>query len=166
MKVEWGSQVWLKYDLLLDSGDQIDSSEKNGPLQVRVGEWGDLPGLGRKLVGLQEGDERLIRLAPSEAFGDWDLNAVLTVQESRLVGDRHLDDGTRLRIETDGGATAICRVCRVGEDRVAPDFNHPYAGQALSAFIRVESVLPPAAGNNRMGDECEAGSDQSSPRSE
>ena len=83
MKVEWGSLVWLEYDAFLDSGKQFDSSEVNGSLRLRVGEWQALPGLGEKLLGLQEGDERLIRLAPAEAFGDWDLGAVLTLQESR-----------------------------------------------------------------------------------
>lgn len=39
MKVEWGSLVSLDYDMLLDSGEQIDSSAVNGPLRIRVGEW-------------------------------------------------------------------------------------------------------------------------------
>ena len=59
MKVQPGSLVSLEYDLLLDSGEQIDSSAVNGPLRLRVGEWEALPGLGEKLVGLQPGDERL-----------------------------------------------------------------------------------------------------------
>jgi FKBP-type peptidyl-prolyl cis-trans isomerase SlyD len=80
MKVQRGSVVSLDYDILLDSGEQINSSAANGPLRIRVGEWEALPGLGEKLVGLQPGDERLIRLSPTEGFGDWDPNAVLAVE--------------------------------------------------------------------------------------
>ena len=144
MKVEWGSLVWLDYDAFLDTGKQFDSSEVNGSLRLRVGEWQALPGLGEKLLGLQEGDERLIRLAPSEAFGEWDLEAVLTMRESRLAGEVPLEDGMLLQIETGTGLSAVCRVYRITEDRVALDFNHPLAGEPLTLFIRVRKVLPPS----------------------
>ncbi len=143
MKVQSGSVVSLDYDILLDSGEQIDSSALNGPLRIRVGEWQALPGLGERLLGLDEGDERLIRLSPAEAFGEWNLGAVLTMRESALTGDDRLADGMSLRIETQSGASAICRVFRIAENRVALDFNHPLAGQPLTLFVRVRRVLPP-----------------------
>ena len=142
MRVEWGSLVSLDYDILLDSGEQVDSSAVNGPLRLRVGEWRALPGLGEKLVGLHTGDERLIRLAPQEAFGDWDPGAILTMRESRLKGDVPLQDGMTLKIETQDGTSAVCRAYRVSEDRFALDFNHPLAGQPLTLFVRVTAVVP------------------------
>jgi FKBP-type peptidyl-prolyl cis-trans isomerase 2 len=144
MKVEWGSLVSLDYEVLLDSGEEIDSSESNGPLRVQIGEWKGLPGLGERLVGLRQGDERLIRLTPTEAYGEWDSGAVLTMRESRLVGDQPLEDGMTLRIETNDGASAICRVYRITEERVALDFNHPLAGQPLTLFVRVKGVTHPS----------------------
>lgn len=144
MKVEWGSLVSLDYDMLLDSGEQIDSSAVNGPLHIRVGEWRALPGLGKKLVGLDVGDERLVRLTPAEAFGDWDPDAILTMRESRLMGDVDVQDGMMLRIETSTGFTGVCRAFRITEDRVALDFNHPLAGEALTFFVRVVDVSQPA----------------------
>lgn len=144
MKVEWGSLVSLDYDMLLDSGEQIDSSALNGPLHIRVGERRALPGLGEKLVGLDVGDERLVRLTPTEAFGDWDPDAILTMRESRLMGDVDVQDGMMLRIETSTGFTAVCRAFRIAEDRVALDFNHPLAGEALTFFVRVVDVSQPA----------------------
>lgn len=144
MNVQWGSLVSLDYDILLDSGEQVDSSAVNGPLRLRVGEWTTLPGLGEKLVGLHLGDERLIRLTPPEAFGDWDPNAIMTMRESKMLGDVPLEDGTTLRIETQDGASAICRAYRVAEDRLALDFNHPLAGQPLTLFVRVKDVAEPA----------------------
>lgn len=144
MKVQSGSVVSLEYDILLDSGEQIDSSAEHGPLRIRVGEWDELPGLGERLLGLAEGDERLIRLNPAEAFGEWNLAAVLTMREAALIGKNRLADGMTLRIETQGGESAICRVFRINENRVALDFNHPLAGQPLTLFVRVQRVLPPA----------------------
>jgi FKBP-type peptidyl-prolyl cis-trans isomerase SlpA len=143
MRIEWGSLVWLEYDAFLDSGQQFDSSKASGALRIRVGEWGALPGLGEKLIGLREGDDRLIRLEPVESFGEWSLNAVLTMRESRLESDERLKDGMLVRVETSAGQKAICRVFRIAEDRVALDFNHPLAGEALNLYIRVRKVARP-----------------------
>ncbi len=143
MRVQHGSLVSLDYDVLLDSGEQIDSSSVNGPLKMRVGEWETLPGLGEKLVGLEVGDERLVRLIPAEAFGEWDPDAVLTMRESRMVGEETLEDGMLLRVETREGPAAVCRVYMLTEGRVALDFNHPLAGEPLTLFVRVKDVDPP-----------------------
>lgn len=143
MKVQRGSLVWLEYDAFLDSGEEFDSSEASGPLRLRVGEWNVLPGLGQKLVGLCEGDERLIRLTPAEAFGDWNPNAILTMRESHVAGDLPLEDGMLLHIETSAGLTALCRAYRVAEGRVALDFHHPLAGEPLTLFVRILRVAPP-----------------------
>ncbi len=133
----------MDYDVLLDSGEEIDSSEVNGQLQLRIGEWKALPGLGQKLVGLHPGDERLIRLTPSEAFGDWDPGVVLTMRECHLPGDVALQDGMTVRVESQDGASAVCRVFRIEENRVLLDFNHPLAGQPLTVFVRVKNVAHP-----------------------
>jgi FKBP-type peptidyl-prolyl cis-trans isomerase 2 len=106
-----------------------------------VGEWNALPGLGEKLVGLRMGDERLIRLAPQEAFGDWDPGALMTMRESRVTGGARLEDGATLKIETEDGTSAICRAYRVSENRLVLDFNHPLAGQPLTLFVRVKDIV-------------------------
>ena len=144
MTVDWGSRVSLDYEVLLDSGEEIDSSEVNGPLRLQIGEWQALPGLGKRLVGLRQGDERLIRLTPLEAYGDWNPGAIRMMRESRLTGGLPLKDGMTLRIETQDGTSAICRVYRITEEKVALDFNHPLAGQPLTLFVRVNSVAKPS----------------------
>jgi FKBP-type peptidyl-prolyl cis-trans isomerase SlpA len=143
MRIERCSMVWLEYDAFLDSGRQFDSSETSGLLRIRIGEWEALPGLAEKLIGLREGDDRLIRLEPAESFGEWNLNAVLTMRESRLEAGVRLSDGMLVQIETGAGQKSICRVYRIAEDRVALDFNHPLAGEALNLYIRVRKVAAP-----------------------
>ena len=143
MYIERGSLVLLDYDLLLDSGNQIDSSAVNGQLKLRVGEWHDLPGLAEKLVGLSEGYEGLVRLTPEEGFGVWDPNATLTVRTSQMAGDAPLRDGMGARVTVKGGPPAICRVYRIMEDRVLLDFNHPFAGEPLTLYVHVREVTRP-----------------------
>jgi FKBP-type peptidyl-prolyl cis-trans isomerase 2 len=138
--IEWGSTVSIEYDAFLDTGEQVDSSAATGPLTIRVGEWDVLPGLGRRLVGLSVGEERLIRLSPPEAFGEWDADALMTMREARLTGDERLADGTTLRVETANGLSAVCRVYRLSADRVTLDFNHPYAGQSVTLWVRIHDV--------------------------
>ncbi len=108
-----------------------------------MGDRDVLPGLGEKLVGLHEGDERLIRLTPPEAFGDWDPDALLIMRDFPRPGCPRLEDGMIVRVETGDGRSAVCRVYRVTDERVALDFNHPIAGQPLSIFARLRQVVPP-----------------------
>ncbi len=141
MKIEWGSLVCLEYDILLDSGELFDSSEHSGPLWMRVGDQDALPELGRKLIGLGEGDDRLICLTPAEALGHWDPNAVVILATPQLEG-LQVEDGTPVRIVT-GEGLSVCRAYHMTPDRVALDFNHPLAGKPIILFIRVGQVVPP-----------------------
>lgn len=109
-------------------GKSLTPPKRAGDSRSESGSGRSCPDLGAKLVGLCEGDERLIRLAPREAFGDWDLDAVLTIQESRLAGDTCLEDGMMLQIESSSGLTALCRVYRATEDRVALDSTTRWPG--------------------------------------
>jgi len=124
-------------------GNSLTPPKRAGDSRSESGIGRSCPDLGAKLVGLCEGDERLIRLSPREAFGDWDLGAVLTIQESRLAGDTCLEDGMMLQIESSSGLTSLCRPYRVTEDRVALDFNHPLAGEPLTLFVPIVRVGPP-----------------------
>jgi FKBP-type peptidyl-prolyl cis-trans isomerase 2 len=142
MKVEWGSHVWLEYEAFLESGRQVDQ----GLLGLRVGGGETLPGLGPKLVGLQEGEARFIRLSPAEAFGEWDLRALLISGKGVLSEAGNVPDGSTLEIAARDGARARCRLYRLrgDADRVLLDFNHPLAGEALALFVRVAAVGPPS----------------------
>jgi FKBP-type peptidyl-prolyl cis-trans isomerase SlpA len=145
VKVRWGSQVWLEYEVFLDSGRRVDSSAESGFLGLRVGGAEILPGLGPKLLGLAEGETSCVRLSSQEAFGEWDLRAVL-VARAAVLGDVDCADGTTLEIETRDGSRARCRVSRLPGDaeRVILDFNHPLAGEPLTLFVRVAAVGPPS----------------------
>ncbi len=141
VEVDRGSLVQLEYDILLDSGEQFDSSTVSGPLWLRVGEGNALRRFGERLIGLHEGDERLINLMPPEVFGDWDPGAVFTLQEPALAESLPERDAVNVRVETEDGSWASCRVYRIAEDRVALDFNHPMAGRPVTVFVRVLRVL-------------------------
>lgn len=108
-----------------------------------MADWRALRGLSEKLAGLKEGDDRLISLAPREAFGDWRPEAVLALEEDRLGGNPALRDGAVLEIRTGSGIRANCTVYRVAPGRLALDFNHSLAGHGLAAFARIRKVLPP-----------------------
>ena len=105
---------------------------------------GGLRGLGQRLIGLREGDERLIRLSPPEGFGHWDPGGILFLPEDRLEGDLPREDGAPVRVRTRSGFTAVCRLYRLGVGRLALDFNHLFAGQPITLFVQVRRVLPPS----------------------
>lgn len=48
-----------------------------------------------------------------------------------------------VRIETSAGPAAVCRVYRLEQDRVALDFNHPFAGEGVTLYLRILKMAPP-----------------------
>lgn len=143
MRVDWGSTVWMDYEAFLDSGKQIDTSEASGPLRIQVGGWHDVLSWGEVLLGLRESDERLIRREPPDGFGTWDPALVVTIPRSLLMDDPSLEDGALVVVEGARGRDCVCRLYRFEDGSVALDFNHPFAGEPVTLFVRVRRVMAP-----------------------
>ena len=58
MKIARGRSVELAYELKVKGGAVIESSNRSGPLRYVHGDGKMLPGLEKRLEGLQPGDER------------------------------------------------------------------------------------------------------------
>jgi FKBP-type peptidyl-prolyl cis-trans isomerase SlyD len=69
MKIARGRSVELAYELKVKGGAVIESSSRSGPLRYVHGDGKMLPGLEKRLEGLQPGDERKGEIPAAEAFG-------------------------------------------------------------------------------------------------
>src|SRR5262249_11383609 len=69
MKIRSGLSVELEYELKVKGGGVLESSARTGPLRYVHGEGRMLPGLEKRLDGLEPGDERKGEIHAREAFG-------------------------------------------------------------------------------------------------
>ena len=106
---------------------------------------GRLPGQA-KLVrhGKQVGEKLTIKLAPEDAFGEFDEELVL-VEDASLFPD-NIEVGMSFeRVGEDGEEEMIYRITDIADGKVVVDGNHPLAGTALIFDMTVQSVRQASA---------------------
>lgn len=138
------TRVTLHFALLLDSGEEIDTTRRGKPATFEVGDGNLLPGFEEALFGMQAGDDAQIELEPERAFGLHRPENVQLLERERFEGVP-LEPGVVVSFKaSDGQLPGVVR--RVFDRTVEVDFNHPLAGRRIVfdvSILRVERVNPP-----------------------
>ena len=124
---------------LPDSGEVFDSSEGRDPLTFLVGHGKMIPGFERELMGAKIGERRTFTLAPEEAYGQPDENAVMEIpreQFSMLEEQAKLEEGMQLVAQLGHGPAPFI-VKALTDEIVTADFNHKLAGESLTFSVEV-----------------------------
>jgi len=83
MVVKKGDKVKVEYEGTLNDGTVFDSWENHDELlQFVVGEGQVIKGFEDALVGMEIGDEKEIKLKPSEAYGEHNPEMIQTYESS------------------------------------------------------------------------------------
>jgi FKBP-type peptidyl-prolyl cis-trans isomerase SlyD len=131
---EIGSYVRMKYTVSLESGEIIkgDPAESLEYMDFVTGFEQVLPGLERRLLGLNEGDDVTLRIPPDEAFGPYDPSLV---QERSFA---EFPQGESLEVGKWVLATNVQHKIKSGylvkeksSSSITLDYNHPFAGKVL-----------------------------------
>ena len=134
-----GTVVTIEYEVFDVDGECVAVSESEG-VRVVFGHGQLLPRLEQALEGSMAGDQRTVELSPQEAYGEWDSQAVLSVDPSEFpVGTAA---GDEFEAESPEGVVLLFRVLDVMPEAVLLDTNHPLAGQRVRFSLRVRSVRP------------------------
>jgi len=150
-----GTVVSLDYTLTVDN-EVIDSSGAK-PLEYLQGHHNIIPGLERALTGMQVGEARDVEVAPADAYGEYDPDAVYVLPKSQFPPSFNLEIGAALRVRADDGHVLSARIVHIDGDNVKIDLNHPLAGKTLHFRASIAAVRPAtedelAAG--RLGGSC------------
>ena len=151
MEVTDGRVVTLEYTVRLASGTLIDSTGGCGAIAVMCGAGQLFPALEERIVGMQAGETRELRIPAEEAYGPRHDELVRELPRDRLPPDLDLVVGTEYRLKAPDGKTLRFRLLEVGATSVRADFNPPQAGQELLATVTVLAVRAPTADEERRG---------------
>ena len=124
---------------LPDSGEVFDSSEGRDPLTFLVGHGKMIPGFERELMGAKVGERRTFTLAPEDAYGQPDENAVMEIpreQFAMLEEQAKLEEGMQLVAQLGHGPAPFI-VKALTDEIVTADFNHKLAGESLTFSVEV-----------------------------
>jgi FKBP-type peptidyl-prolyl cis-trans isomerase SlyD len=152
MKVASGTVVTLAYDLTDESGEIIESSDISGPITFLHGNQAIIPGLGKRLEGMQKGAEATFEFPPEEAFGTVESAPKRTLARTDFPADAQIDVGAEFEAGMGGGDQKIkLRVADVSEGTVTVQMIHPLAGQKISMSVSVLGVREATAAEKEAG---------------
>ena len=137
--VEVNSSVTVNYTGRLADGSVFDSSLTEGrePLKATLGQGSLIPGFEKGLLGMKEGDKKVVEIPSDEAYGSTREDLVVEVPKERVP--ETVSEGQMLQTMTPQGPMNVI-VKEVKEDVVIIDGNHPLAGKDLIFDLELVSI--------------------------
>ncbi|MEJ2519169.1 MAG: peptidylprolyl isomerase [Desulfuromonadales bacterium] len=142
-KAQEGDTVTIRFQGLLDDGQQFEAADESGPLQFVLGENEVLPGLELAVLGMQVGDQKTVTLPPEQAYGVRQQKLVEEVAIDALPRGLELSIGDRLEVTAEDGTVFQMEIVSRNEQTVTLDANHPLAGRSLILQIEMISIDRP-----------------------
>lgn len=138
MQIQENSVVQFHYTLT-ENGTELEGSRQGSPLLYLHGHNQMLPKLEEALAGKVAGDKLQLTLAPVDAYGERQDNAIQSVQVKHLQGAKKWKPGMVAWVNTDQGERQVT-VVKVGMFKAEVDTNHPLAGKTVTFDIEVLNV--------------------------
>lgn len=142
MQIGNNSYAVVAYRLSDAAGVELEDSKNGEPITYVHGYGMLVPGLEAGLLGLSEGDQKVIVVTPEQGFGVRDDELVFSIARSELPPTDNIEAGDFIVAEDSDGEEADLRVVSVHDDHVVVDGNHELAGLTLHFAVTVESVRP------------------------
>ncbi len=137
--IDQGKTVKFDYTLTVD-GQEVDSSQRKGPLEYVHGQGWIIPGLEKRLEGMKVGDQRSLVIPPDEAYGQVDPQAFQEVSKTLFPQDFQVEKGMVLPLQDQEGHQVIASVTDIKPESVVLNLNHPLAGKELKFDVKVVDI--------------------------
>lgn len=139
-KAQSGDKVKVHYTGTLDDGRAFDSSRGRDPLMVHLGAGELIIGFEKALFGMEVGEVKQVKISPNEAYGDYSLELVKSVDRKFLPPHIHPVKGMQLQLGENEDMT-IVTITEVDEQKITLDANHPLAGKPLNFEIELVEIV-------------------------
>ncbi|GAA0780697.1 peptidylprolyl isomerase [Roseibium denhamense] len=135
-----GDTVRLHYKGTLEDGSVFDSSEGRDPLEFTIGSGQIIKGLDQAIPGMKVGDEKTVKIAAEDAYGQHNPAAEQSVPRTQIPDSIPLAVGLQLQAQTDNGQMMSVTVTSFTDEEVVLDANHPLAGKDLTFDIQLTGI--------------------------
>jgi FKBP-type peptidyl-prolyl cis-trans isomerase SlyD len=139
MEIAADKVVTFHYNLRDSDESFAESSQGKSPVVYMHGHHNIVPGLETEMLGKRGGEKFTATVAPENAYGLRDPNAVQRVPIKHLASKGRLVPGQMVAVNTSEGARHAL-VLKVGHFNVDVDMNHPLAGKTLIFDIEIVDV--------------------------
>ncbi|MBR4132573.1 MAG: FKBP-type peptidyl-prolyl cis-trans isomerase, partial [Oscillospiraceae bacterium] len=136
-----GKTCRTHYTGTFNDGTVFDSSYDRGePLEFVCGAGMMIPGFDAAVADMDVGQTLQVHLMPSEAYGEKDPSAIITVEIANVPGAEEVSVGDRVYLQNSLGQHTPVRVTAKDEKTVTFDANHEMAGKELNFTIELVEV--------------------------
>jgi FKBP-type peptidyl-prolyl cis-trans isomerase 2 len=132
-----GDLVQVHFTGRFPDGTVFDTSEGKEPLEFEAGSKQLIPGFSTAVIGMDEGEERTVTVAPEDGFGPHHPELQQEVPREALPESVAVGDPLQAQA---GDQVIQVWVKELGEETAIVDGNHPLAGKTLEFDLKVVSV--------------------------
>ncbi len=136
-----GDVVKVHYTGRLTDGTKFDSSVGRDPLEFTVGAGQMIKGFDDGVLGMSVGDKKIIQIAPEDAYGTRDEEAVIEFPATNVPADMKLEPGMQLTLRNQEGRPLPVVVTQIKEDVIVIDANHFLAGKQLEFDVELVEIV-------------------------
>ncbi len=130
------------YKGTFNDGTQFDSSYDRGePLQFVCGSGMMIRGFDEAVANMEVGEIVNVHLMPEEAYGEFDPEAVFTVDIAEMPGSEDLTVDQQVYLQDMYGRPIPVKVTAKDEKTITFDANHEMAGKELNFEIELVKVV-------------------------
>jgi FKBP-type peptidyl-prolyl cis-trans isomerase SlyD len=140
MKIQKESHVIMDYKLSLESGEVVDKSQPDEPIEFICGYNQIIPGLEKELMGRKESESFQAVIQPEDGYGEHVPELIQKVPVSHFPEDLELKVGMTFQSRSPQGMPVTFVVTGIEKDTAEIDLNHPLAGKTLIFDIVIKSV--------------------------
>jgi len=139
MTIKNNQVISMQYELKVD-GNLIESNLDGDPIEFVFGSGDIVPGLEARIIDMNEGETRDIKVPAIEAYGNYDenLSEIVPIEEFEGID---LQIGMVLEGESENGELFKATVSDVTKENVTVDYNHPLAGSDLDFKIVINKIV-------------------------
>lgn len=132
--------VSVAFRLYDEAGALVDEVTDSEPVVYVHGYAQLIPGLEAGIEGAAPGESRTVVVAPDEAFGARDPEALLEIDPNDFPEADGAEVGSEIVATGPNGIESVHRIVEIDEDAIIVDLNHPLAGQTVRFEARVCDV--------------------------
>ena len=139
MPAKDGDTVKVEYEGTFEDGEVFDTSKNLGcPLEFELGAQQIIPGFEKAVIGMKEGDEKEIKIAPEDAYGEYNSDMMQDIPRDQLPDG--VEEGSMLIMGLPDGAEMPVKVAKLDKKTASMDLNHPLAGKVLNFKIKLVEI--------------------------
>ncbi|WP_107666417.1 peptidylprolyl isomerase [Cyanothece sp. BG0011] len=140
VQAKLGDTVKVNYTGKLQDGTVFDSSVNRDPLQFALGQGQVIAGFEEAVVGMSPGDNKSVTIPSEQAYGPYQDELVIVVDEQQMPSDLSVEVGQQLQMRHSSGQAVPVMVTNVADSKVTLDANHPLAGKDLTFDIELVNI--------------------------